>query len=178
MKSNKKFLALIPARAGSKGIKDKNIIDLKGKPLIAYSIDAALKSKYIDRVVVSTDGEEIAAVAKEWGADVPFLRPDYLASDTAKTIDAVLHCIEALKKAGDSIGVEIKSEIQSDGKIINELSINDIKESTAVLFAIDGEVEEVEKIERFIDCEYYEVEEQFIKNDAKSVLQEILSDLN
>ena len=55
MKSNKKFLALIPARAGSKGIKDKNIIDLKGKPLIAYSIDAALKSKYIDRVVVSTD---------------------------------------------------------------------------------------------------------------------------
>lgn len=100
MKSNKKFLALIPARAGSKGIKDKNIIDLKGKPLIAYSIDAALKSKYIDRVVVSTDGEDIAAVAKEWGADVPFLRPDYLASDTAKTIDAVLHCIEALKKAG------------------------------------------------------------------------------
>lgn len=102
MKSNKKFLALIPARAGSKGIKDKNIIDLKGKPLIAYSIDAALKSKYIDRVVVSTDGEDIAAVAKEWGADVPFLRPDYLASDTAKTIDAVLHCIEVLKKAGDS----------------------------------------------------------------------------
>ena len=86
-------------------------------------------------------------------------------------------CIESLKKAGDSIGVEIKSEIQSDGKIINELSVNDIKESTAVLFAIDGEVEEVEKIERFIDCEYYEVEEQFIKNDAKSVLQEILSDL-
>ena len=84
MKSNKKFLALIPARAGSKGIKDKNIIDLKGKPLIAYSIDAALKSKYIDRVVVSTDGEDIAAVAKEWGADVPFLRPDYLASDTAR----------------------------------------------------------------------------------------------
>ena len=75
-------------------------------------------------------------------------------------------CIESLKKAGDSIGVEIKSEIQSEGKIINELSVNDIKESTAVLFAIDGEVE------------YYEVEEQFIKNDAKSVLQEILSDLN
>ena len=70
-------------------------------------------------------------------------------------------CIESLKKAGDSIGVEIKSEIQSEGKIINELSVNDIKESTAVLFAIDGEVEE-----------------QFIKNDAKSVLQEILSDLN
>ena len=80
-------------------------------------------------------------------------------------------CIESLKKAGDSIGVEIKSEIQSDGKIINELSVNDIKESTAVLFAIDGEVEEVEKIERFIDCEYYEVEEQFIKNDRFKCVQ-------
>lgn len=87
-------------------------------------------------------------------------------------------CIESLKRAGDSIGVEIKYEIQSQGKIINELSINDIKESTAVLFAIDGEVEDVEKIERFIDCEYYEVEEEIIKNDAKLVLEEILSDLN
>ena len=87
-------------------------------------------------------------------------------------------CIESLKRAGDSIGVEIKYEVQSQGKIINELSINDIKESTAVLFAIDGEVEDVEKIERFIDCEYYEVEEQIIKNDAKLVLEEILSDLN
>ncbi|MDE5977917.1 MAG: acylneuraminate cytidylyltransferase family protein [Turicibacter sp.] len=100
MKSNKKFLALIPARAGSKGIKDKNIIDLKGKPLIAYSIEAAKQSKYIDRIVVSTDGEDIASVAREWGADVPFLRPDYLASDTAKTIDAVLHCIQELEKSG------------------------------------------------------------------------------
>lgn len=87
-------------------------------------------------------------------------------------------CIECLKKAGDSMGVEIKYEIQSQGKIINELSINDIKSSTAVLFAIDGEVEDIEKIERFIDCEYYEVEEQIIKNDAKLVIKEILSDLN
>jgi len=87
-------------------------------------------------------------------------------------------CVECLKNAANDTGVEIKFEIQSHGNIINELSINDIKESTAVLFAIDGEVEEVEKIERFIDCEYYEVEEQFIKNDAKLVLKEILEDLN
>lgn len=96
-----RILAIIPARAGSKGIKDKNIIDLNGKPLIAYSIEAAKKSKYINRIVVSTDGEKIAQVAKEWGADVPFLRPDYLASDTAKTIDAVVHCVETLKEMGD-----------------------------------------------------------------------------
>lgn len=87
-------------------------------------------------------------------------------------------CVKALKNAGDSIGVDIRYEIQSEGTITNELSLKDIKESTAVLFAIDGEVENIEKIERFIDCEYYEVEEQFIKNDAKAVLQEILSDLN
>ena len=101
MYKDKRFLAIIPARAGSKGIKDKNIIDLCGKPLIAYSIESALNSKYIDRVIVSTDGEKIAKVAKEYGADVPFLRPDYLASDTAKTIDCVMHCIEELQNLKD-----------------------------------------------------------------------------
>ncbi len=100
MKDNNKFIAIIPARAGSKGIKDKNIIDLNGKPLIAYSIEAALKSKYIDTVVVSTDGEKIAEVARKYGAEVPFIRPDYLASDKSKTIDSVIHCIEEMKKIG------------------------------------------------------------------------------
>lgn len=101
MKNNQKILALIPARAGSKGIKDKNIIDLNGKPLIAYSIQEALKSRYIDKVVVSTDGEEIAEVSKRYGAEVPFLRPEYLAADNSKTIDSMLHCIEELKGMGE-----------------------------------------------------------------------------
>ncbi|MDU6115993.1 MAG: acylneuraminate cytidylyltransferase family protein [Paeniclostridium sordellii] len=96
-----KVLAIIPARAGSKGIKDKNIIDLSGKPLIAHSIEAGLKSKYINKVVVSTDGEKIAKIAKDYGAEVPFLRPKNLATDTAKTIDCVIHCIEELKKNGE-----------------------------------------------------------------------------
>lgn len=87
-------------------------------------------------------------------------------------------CVEALENAANVIGVDIKSEIQLEGSIINELSINDIKQSTAVLFVIDGDVESIENIERFIDCEYYEVEEKFVKNNAKSVLEEILSDLN
>ena len=96
-----KVLAIIPARAGSKGIKEKNIIDLNGKPLIAHSIEAGLKSKYINKVVVSTDGEKIAKIAKDYGAEVPFLRPKHLATDTAKTIDCVIHCIEELKKNGE-----------------------------------------------------------------------------
>lgn len=96
-----KILAIIPARAGSKEIKQKNIINLNGKPLIAYSIEEALKSKYIDKVIVSTDGEDIAKVAKIYGAEVPFLRPKHLASDTSKTIYSVIHCIGEMRKVGE-----------------------------------------------------------------------------
>lgn len=98
MYNKKRILALIPARGGSKGIKDKNIIDLCGKPLIAYSIEAALSSQYVDDVIVTTDSKNIADIAMKYGAEVPFLRPDYLASDTAKTIDAVLHAIHWLEE--------------------------------------------------------------------------------
>lgn len=100
MIDNKIVLGLIPARGGSKGIKDKNIVDLCGKPLISYTIDAAKKSKYIDDVVISTDSEKIAKVANEYGAEVPFLRPESLATDTAKTIDAVISAIEMLQEMG------------------------------------------------------------------------------
>ena len=93
-----KIVALIPARGGSKGIKNKNIIDLCGKPLISYTIQAALESKYIDKVIVSTDSQEIADVAIKYGAEVPFLRPGELASDTSKTIDAVMHAVGELEK--------------------------------------------------------------------------------
>ena len=88
------MLAIIPARGGSKGLPGKNIKELNGKPLIAYTIEAALKSKYIDRVIVTTDSDEIADVAKKFGADVPFKRPDELSSDTASAIDVYLHATE------------------------------------------------------------------------------------
>ena len=100
MYDGKKVLALIPARGGSKGIKDKNIIDLCGKPLIQYTIDAAKKSKYIDDIVVSTDSEKIATISKKCGAEVPFMRPIELAQDKSKSIDAVVHAVETLKKYG------------------------------------------------------------------------------
>ena len=98
MYNGKKILAFIPARGGSKGIKNKNIVSLYGKPLVAYSIEAALQSKYVDMVFVSTDSEEIARVAKEFGAEVPFLRPAELAQDTSKTIDALVHGLRILNK--------------------------------------------------------------------------------
>ena len=105
MINNKKVLALIPARGGSKGIKNKNIYPLCGKPLIAYSIESAKNSKYIDDVVVSTDSIKIAEVAKEFGASVPFLRPAELASDTAKSIDAIIHAIQWLEEHGEKFDI-------------------------------------------------------------------------
>lgn len=102
MFGKQKILALIPARGGSKGIKDKNIIPLAGKPLIVYSIEAAKNSKYIDSIVVTTDSKKIAEVAKQCGARVPFLRPAELGADTSKTIDAVLHAIKTLKSMDEN----------------------------------------------------------------------------
>jgi CMP-N-acetylneuraminic acid synthetase len=96
-----KILTIIPARCGSKGIKDKNIIDMCGKPLIAYSIELGLELKqnnFVDTVMVSTDCEKIATVAKEYGADVPFLRPEDIADDTAKSIEYYLHALDFYKK--------------------------------------------------------------------------------
>lgn len=92
------IVAIIPARGGSKGLIRKNVLPLNGKPLIAYSIEAALKLKEVKRVIVSTDDQEIADIAKKYGAEVPFLRPESLASDTATTIDVLKHTIEFLKE--------------------------------------------------------------------------------
>lgn len=97
MYKDKTFLAIIPARGGSKGLPGKNIKELCGKPLISWSIEAGLKSKYLDEIVVSTDYQSIADISKEYGAKVPFLRPDYLASDTATSFDAVKHTIDYYK---------------------------------------------------------------------------------
>lgn len=84
---------LITARGGSKGVPRKNIREIAGLPLIAYKIIAAQKCGYSGRIIVSTDDEEIANVAKKYGAEVPFMRPDYLASDTASSMDVVEHAI-------------------------------------------------------------------------------------
>lgn len=93
---NKSVLAIIPARGGSKGIPRKNIKDLAGKPLIAWTIEVAQKSKYIDRLVLSSDDDEIIEVAKQFDCEVPFKRPTELALDETPGIDPVLHTIENL----------------------------------------------------------------------------------
>lgn len=99
MENKKKVLAIIPARGGSKGVPRKNIRDLAGKPLIYWTIKAALDSGVIDRLVVSTEDEEIAEVARAHGAEV-VMRPQELASDTALTEPVMLHVLEELEKEG------------------------------------------------------------------------------
>ena len=91
---------LIPARGGSKGIPHKNIKLLNGKPLIQYSIEIARKLAEDDDICLSTDDEEIKAVAEKLGLKVPFLRPDYLASDTATTSDVIVHALDFYEKQG------------------------------------------------------------------------------
>ena len=93
----KSILAIIPARGGSSGIPRKNVRMFGGKPLIAHTIDAAKRAPSVNRIIVSTDDEEIARVARECGAEVPFLRPAELATSTSKVVDAVIHLLEKLK---------------------------------------------------------------------------------
>jgi CMP-N-acetylneuraminic acid synthetase len=101
MIENKRILAIIPARGLSVRLPRKNILDFLGKPLIAWTIEESLKSKYIDRVVVSTDDEEIEKISKKYGADVPFMRPDKLSTDRASSIDVVLHLLTQLERTDE-----------------------------------------------------------------------------
>jgi pseudaminic acid cytidylyltransferase len=96
-------IAVIPARGGSKRIPFKNIRLFAGRPIISYSIDAAKKSGLFDRIIVSTDDNRIATVAKDFGAEVPFVRPKDLADDFTGTNAVVKHAIQRLKDAGDSM---------------------------------------------------------------------------
>ena len=92
------FLAIIPARGGSKGLPNKNIADVAGTPLIQYTIEAAQKSKFLNRLLLSTDDKKIAEVRKNLGVEVPFMRPAKLAQDDTPAIDVVLHALDWLKR--------------------------------------------------------------------------------
>lgn len=99
MIQGKSVLVLVPARGGSKGLPGKNIRLLLGKPLIGWSVEQGRASQYVDAVVVSTDDAAIADAAREHGAETPFMRPPELASDTASSIDVILHALETLERA-------------------------------------------------------------------------------
>jgi CMP-N,N'-diacetyllegionaminic acid synthase len=122
MYKKKKILALIPARGGSKGLPGKNIKPLAGVPLIGWTIRQALKSKYLDKVIVNTDSAEIARVAKRYGAEIPFMRPRQLATDKSKIIDTILDTLDRLEKAG--FGFDYLALLEVTSPLRNEKDID------------------------------------------------------
>lgn len=98
MTDKPEILCIIPARGGSKRLPGKNIMEIAGKPLIAWTIEAGLKSDHITRLVVSTDNKEIAEISRSFGAEVPFIRPEHLARDSTGSFQVIEQCLDYFKK--------------------------------------------------------------------------------
>ena len=138
MLDNKTFLAIIPARGGSKRLPRKNVLDLNGKPLLAWSIEAGLKSKYIDKVIVSSDDDEILSVSKKYGANT-IQRPAELANDTATTFDAIKHIIENIEKYNYIIILQPTSPLRTQKHIDEAIEELFMKNADAVVSVCEME---------------------------------------
>ena len=138
MYQNKTFLAIIPARGGSKRLPRKNILDLAGKALIEWSIEAGLKSKYIDAVVVTSDDEEILNISKKNGAHI-IKRPDALANDTATTFDTVKHVIENSQHYDYIILLQATSPLRNSKHIDEAIELLISKNADAVISVCEME---------------------------------------
>ena len=132
MYKNKTFLAIIPARGGSKRLPRKNVLDLNGKPLIAYSIEAGLDSSYIDKVVVTSDDDEILTISKKYGA-VTINRPNELASDTATTFDAIKHAVDNYEKYDYIVLLQPTSPLRGRDHIDKAIELLESKNADAVV---------------------------------------------
>lgn len=137
---SRKRIAVISARGGSKGIPRKNIMDIAGKPLIAYSIEAGLEAKekgILDKVIVSTDDEEIAEISRQYGAEVPFMRPEELASDSAKSVDLLIHAAEFYRNQGvvydDMLLLQPTTPMRTGQDIIDAFAIYDAEGADSLI---------------------------------------------
>jgi len=138
MYKDKTFLAIIPARGGSKRLPRKNVLDLNGKPLIAWSIEAGIKSKYIDKTIVSSDDEEILNISKKYNANT-IKRPDELASDTATTFDAIKHTIENSNKYDYIVLLQTTSPLRNEKQINEAIELLESKNADAVVSVCEME---------------------------------------
>jgi len=127
------ILAVIPARSGSKRLENKNILNFAGKPLIAWTIESALDSASISRVVVSTDDENIADIARQYGAEVPFMRPSVLASDTATSAEVVLDLLEKVDSFDYVMLLQPTSPLRSAEHIDNAVAVLIDRKADAVV---------------------------------------------
>ena len=132
MNNNKTFLAIIPARGGSKRLPRKNVLDLCGKPLISWSIEAGLKSKYIDKLIVTSDDEEILYISKRYGADI-IVRPDELSNDTATTFDAIKHTIDNTNKYDYIVLLQPTSPLRNEKNIDEAIELLESKNADAIV---------------------------------------------
>jgi len=132
MLNGKTFLAIIPARGGSKRLIRKNVLNLHGKPLITWTIEAALESKYIDDVIVTSDDREILAVSKEAGADL-IIRPSKLASDTASTFDAIEHALMNYGQYDYIVLLQATSPLRNSKHIDEAINLLAKKEADAII---------------------------------------------
>jgi CMP-N,N'-diacetyllegionaminic acid synthase len=128
----KTFLAIIPARGGSKRLPRKNILNLHGKPLLAWSIDAGLNSKYIDKVIVTSDNDEILSISRDFGATV-INRPAQLASDTATTFDALKHAVNHLPKYDYLVLLQPTSPLRTEKHIDEAIWLLEKKNADAII---------------------------------------------
>lgn len=138
MYKNKTFLAIIPARGGSKRLPRKNILDFNQKPLIFWSIEAGLKSKYIDRVIVSSDDEEILEISKKCGADI-LKRPDELANDIATTFDAIKHTIDHAGKYDYIVLLQPTSPLRDVKHVDESIELLEEKNADAIVSVCEME---------------------------------------
>ena len=132
MYKGKTYLAIIPARGGSKRLPRKNVLDLNGKPLVAWSIEAGLSSKYIDKVVVTSDDAEILSIAKYYGV-LLINRPAELSNDTATTFDAIKHTIENVEKYDYVVLLQATSPLRSGKHIDEAIELLESKNASAVV---------------------------------------------
>lgn len=132
MYNYKTFLAIIPARGGSKRLPRKNALDLSGKPLIAWTIDAGLKSKYIDKMIVTSDDNEILEIAKKHGSDT-IKRPYELASDTASSFDAIKHTIENIDNYDYIVLLQPTSPLRTTRNIDEAIELLGEKNADAIV---------------------------------------------
>jgi CMP-N-acetylneuraminic acid synthetase len=137
MNSNQRILAIIPARGGSKRLPRKNILPLAGKPLIAWTIEAAINSQMFCEVMVNTDDDEIAKVSSELGSKIPFIRPNELASDTASSNDVIKHTLLWYRDQGinftEVVLLQPTSPLRSSDDIIAALDLYNQKNASSVL---------------------------------------------
>ena len=165
------MLAIIPARYGSKGIRKKNIKLFCGKPLIAWSIIAAKKSKLVDRVIVSTDSTEIANISKKYGAEVPFMRPKYLATDKSKAIETYIYTVKKLKQlfnltSDDFVVLQPTSPLRNSSDIDKAIRVYFKEKADSVLSCVETEI---------IPFTLFELDGSAIKIEKKSKLRHFMN---